>query len=74
MDKLVKNEMQQIENSVANDAVTQYEIAVRSGDKMQMYTQASLCAAAFLQAKDDANYRKWLEIQHRHAKEIGLPE
>jgi hypothetical protein len=74
MDRQVKNDIQKIENSVASDAVSQYEIAERSGDKMQMYTQASLCAAAFLQAKDEANYRRWLDKQHRLAKEIGLPE
>ena len=74
MDKQVKNDMQKIEYSVAADAVSQYEIAERSGDKMQMYTQASFCAAAFLQAKDEINYKKWLDTQHKIAKQIGLPE
>jgi hypothetical protein len=70
----VPAQMQQIENQVADDAVKQYGIAERAGDKMQMYTQASLCAASFLQAKDEANYRKWLDIQHKLAKQIGMPE
>jgi hypothetical protein len=74
MDKQVKSDMQKVENSVALDAVSQYEIAERGGDKMQMYAHASLCAAAFLQAKDEVNYKKWLEIEHKLAKEIGMPE
>ena len=74
IDKQVPAQMQQIENQVAADAVRQYEIAERAGDKMQMYTQASLCTAAFLQAKDESNYRKWLDLEHKLGKQLGMPE
>jgi hypothetical protein len=62
-----------IKQNVAYDAVQQYEMAARGGDKMQMYSQASLCVAAYLQAKDEENYRKWLAIQHDLAKQLNIP-
>lgn len=62
-----------IEETVAKDAVRQYMIAERQGDKMQMYVQAGICSAAFLQAEDEQNYRKWKEVENNLARQIGLP-
>lgn len=73
MDKQVAKDMQHIENQVAEDAVKQYEIAKRGGDKMQTYVQASLVAAAYLQAKDEINYNKWKEIEKQEAENAGMP-
>ena len=73
IDGYVNREMQKIENKVAADAVKQYEIAERQGDKMQMYVQASMCSAAFLQAQDEANYKKWKGIESKIAQQIGVP-
>lgn len=73
-DEYVNNEMQRIENKVAVDAVEQYNIAKESGSDMDAYTQASLAAAAFLQAKDKENYQKWKEIEEQEAENIGLSE
>ena len=73
LEKQTSNKMQEIENQVANDAVQQYEIAKRGGDKMQTYVQASLVAAAYLQAKDEANYNKWKAIEKEEAKNAGMP-
>ena len=61
-----------IEGQVANDCIKQYELAVRSGDKMSAYTQASLVTAAFLQADDEENYFKWKAIEKDWAKKVGL--
>jgi hypothetical protein len=72
--KVAKNQMQQIENQVADDAVRQYEIAKRQGDKMQTYTQASFVVAAYLQAKDESNYNKWKAIEDSCAKTVGLSQ
>jgi general stress protein YciG len=73
MDKQVANDMQKIENQVATDAEKQYEIAKKGGDKMQTYVQASLVAAAYLQAKDEVNYNKWKAIEKEEAKNAGMP-
>lgn len=60
-------------SQVATDAVTKYEIAQRGGDKTQTCVQAGFVVAAFLQAKDEANYQKWLVTQKADCKAAGLP-
>lgn len=64
--------MQKIENQVAADAVKQYEIAKKNGSAMDAYVQAGMVAAAFLQAKDEENYKKWKKIEEEEAKNVGL--
>lgn len=73
MDKQVAYDMQKIENQVAIDAQKQYEIAKKGGDKIQTYVQASMVAAAYLQAKDEVNYNKWKTIEKEEAKNAGIP-
>jgi hypothetical protein len=63
-----------IEQSVATDAVKQYEIAKRQGDTMQICVQAGLVSAAFLQARDEPNYREWKETEHHDCIVAGVPE
>ena len=65
-------EMQNINNQVVADAVAQYEIAKRQGDKLQIAVQAGFVCAAYLQAKDEENYRKWKAIEEQVKKEAGL--
>ncbi len=72
--KYVSEKMQETSNTVADDAVKQYEIAKRQGDKTQIYVQAGMVCAAYLQAKDEQNYRKWKEIEKQAAKDAGMPE
>jgi len=70
--KVANQQLDEIKNQVAEDAVQQYRIAKRQGDKMQTYTQASLAAVAYLQAKDETNYIKWKAVQDSCGKEVGL--
>lgn len=72
LEKQVADEMQKIEKQVALDAEKQYEIAKNQGDKMQIYVQASLVSAAYLQAKDEYNYQKWKSIEESAAREAGM--
>jgi uncharacterized ion transporter superfamily protein YfcC len=74
IDKKVANDMQNIENQVAVDAEKQYEIAKSQGDLMQTYVQASLVAAAYLQAKDEVNYKKWKAIEKEDSVNAGMPQ
>lgn len=67
-------QMQTIENQVAADAVRQYEIAKNSGNAMDAYVHAGMVAAAYLQAKDEPNYKKWKDIEKQEAKNAGMPE
>ncbi|MFZ3065821.1 MAG: hypothetical protein WA277_11130 [Nitrospirota bacterium] len=73
LEKQAAKEVQQIEQQVAADAVKQYEIAKRSGSAMDAYVHASLVAAAYLQAKDEANYKKWKEIERQEGIRVGMP-
>lgn len=66
-------DLQQIKNQVADDSVKQYEIAKRNGSAMDAYVQASLVAAAYLQANDEANYGKWKAIERQEASRAGMP-
>lgn len=63
-----------IETQVAQDAVAQFEIAKRSGDGMQTCVHAGLVSAAFLQAKDETSYRKWLAIEKQECAAAGVAE
>lgn len=65
--------LSQIEDQVAVDAVKQYQIAERQGDRMQICVQAGLVAAAYLQAKNEASYNQWKKIQAADCKRAGLP-
>lgn len=73
VDSYVASEMHDIENQVANDSVQQYEIAKRSGDPMQACVHAGMVSAAFLQAKDEPNYRKWQAIEKTDCAAAGMP-
>lgn len=65
--------LQSIERTVAADAEREYAIAKRSGNAMDAYVHAGLVAAAYLQAEDEANYRKWKSIEQRDQAAAGIP-
>ncbi len=71
-----EQELRRIENEVAADAVKQYEIAKRNGSALDAYSAASLVVAAYLQANDEVNYRKWKKIEEeenkRYMASIGM--
>ncbi|HOM84014.1 MAG TPA: hypothetical protein PLZ94_19750 [Armatimonadota bacterium] len=73
LEKQAAKDMHRIEQQVAADAVKQYEIAKRSGTPMDAYVHAGLVAAAYLQAKDEANYQKWKQIEKQEAVRAGMP-
>jgi len=74
LEKQATNNMQQIEQQVAADAVKQYEITKSSGTAIDAYVHAGLVAAAYLQAKDEANYKKWKEIERQEGIRAGMPQ
>jgi hypothetical protein len=65
-------DMADIEKQVCADAIEQYEIAVRQGDKIQIAVQAGFVSAAMLQAKDEEGYRKWKAVQDLAEKDAGI--
>ena len=69
---ITDNQLGDIEQQVAKDMTEQYNIAKRSGDKMQTCVQAGMVAAAYLQAKDESNYNKWQRTKKRDCKAAGV--
>ncbi len=64
--------MSYIENQVAEDAVKQYEIAKKQGDKIQICVQAGLASAAYLQAQNETKYNEWKDIEKKDCRAAGL--
>lgn len=66
--------MASVEKKVADDAVTQYEIANRSGTRMDACVHAGFVSAAFIQAKDEPSYQKWKAIEKKDCGRAGIPQ
>jgi hypothetical protein len=65
--------MSNIEKQVASDSVRQYEIVQRNGSKMDMCVHAGIVSAAFVQAKDEENYKIWNAKENSDCARAGLP-
>jgi hypothetical protein len=63
---------QKLADEVATDAVTRYGIAKRNGSSTAVCVQAGLVAAAYLQAKNEKEYRKWTEIEKADCERAGI--
>jgi hypothetical protein len=68
------SQVQTASNKVVEDQVTQYNIAVRAGTKMDRCVQAGFVASAYGQAKDEPNSEEWARIRHDDCKAAGLPQ
>ena len=66
-------DMRDIERQVADDSVKQYEIAKTSGSAVDRCVHAGMVAAAYLQAKDDVNYKLWKQTEGLDCESAGVP-
>ena len=71
---LVGSQIPTTSNKMVADQVTQYNIAVRAGTKMDRCVQAGFVTSAYGQAKDDPNSEEWTRIRHDDCKAAGLPQ
>lgn len=71
-DQQIAAEMKKNSDTVAADAVTQYQIAKNQGDKNMICVQSQMVAAAFLQAKDEPSYKLWKDTSESDCKAAGL--
>jgi len=71
-DPSVDGKMKSIYEKVAYNAEQQFFIAKRQGDNMQIYVQAQMVCAAYLQAQDEESYRKWKKVEAHYKRKIGL--
>ncbi len=74
LDHQAAKQMQKIEDQVAADSVKEYNVAKTQGDVMQICVQAGFVSAAYLQAKDQANYNKWKAIEQSDCRAAGVPQ
>ncbi len=68
------SDMQNIKDKVASDSVAQYRIAERNGTAMDRCVQAGMVTAAFLQAKDEDDYRQWKAIEAKDCRAAGVSQ
>ena len=61
-----------IEQQVANDSVTEYNMVKRSGQPVEVCVSAMGVVAAYLQAKDEPNYQKWQSIKNQDCQRAGM--
>jgi DNA-directed RNA polymerase subunit M/transcription elongation factor TFIIS len=71
-EKAAQQRMDEVYSQVSSDAEQQYYIAKRNGSKMDAYVHAGFVAAAYLQANDEANYKKWKEIERQDGIRAGM--
>ncbi len=71
-ERQVQSNLNDVHRVVAEDAEKQYLIAQRSGTALDAYVHAGLVAAAYLQAKDEPNYKKWKAIEASEADRAGM--
>jgi hypothetical protein len=69
---LADNQMAKIENKVADDAVTKYQMTKRSGSPVDVCLGAMMVTAAYLQAKDEMNYAAWKKVQKADCVAAGM--
>jgi hypothetical protein len=62
-----------VEDKVATDAIDQYNLVSRSGSSMDKCVHAGLVAAAFVQAKDQDNFKKWKSVEQMDCAIAGVP-
>ena len=65
--------MSHAENEVVKQALAQYDIAQRSGDPIQICVHAGFVSAAYMQAKDEGNYQKWLATEKQACRTASVP-
>lgn len=64
--------LQEIHDKVATDAVDKYGIAKRNGSPIDICVQAGFVTAAYLQAKDEANYQRWKQTEKTDCSKAGI--
>lgn len=69
----VADTMRGIYDQVSKDAVEQYGIAKRQGSPIDICVHAGLVSAAYIQAKDEANYRAWKAKELEDCDRAGVP-
>jgi hypothetical protein len=63
-----------VEDTVAAEAVTSYELAKKAGDKIELCVRAGIVAAAYSQAKNEPKYLEWKKVEQADCAAVGMPK
>lgn len=66
--------VQPYQAQVANDFEEQYNQVKLHGTMIDRCVRAGLVAEGYLQAKDNVNFAKWVEIKSKDCKAAGVPQ
>jgi len=64
-----------IEAKVATDSVAQYDMVKRNnGSAVDLCVHAGLVSAAYLQAKNEPEFKKWKGVEKSDCASAGMPQ
>jgi hypothetical protein len=61
-----------VEQKVVDETIQEYRIVKRTGRRNDICMAAMSVSAAYLQAQDDENYRKWKQIEDSDCAAAGM--
>lgn len=65
-------QMQEINLQVVDEALSQYNLATKSGDLNEIYIATSLVKEAYKQANDETKYLEWHKKEKEIERQLGL--
>lgn len=72
MQKITDHNLDTINKKLAQSAVQQFNMTVKTGSIIDICVQASVVEAAYLQAKDETNYQEWHKLKALACKKANL--
>lgn len=66
----MEKDLDNVSVSLAEDGIKSYNIAIENGQIDDAYAQASMVATFYLQAEDNANYKKWKAIENKLEQQL----
>lgn len=72
LDEGTKKVEAELNQKIIDEAIAQYQIVARAELKQEMCLRAGVVVEAHLQAKQEADWRIWKQIQYRDCKKAGI--
>lgn len=68
-----QKELEDVHREVIKDAIAQYEAIKKSDDKIEVCVYAGMVTAAYVQANNEKEAKKWKDIEDVDCKRAGIP-
>ncbi|TCS35783.1 hypothetical protein EDC30_10982 [Paucimonas lemoignei] len=72
MEQKAVDSLQEVNNKVASDAVTRYQMVKRNGSLSEICVEAGFVASSYLQAKDEPSYKQWKQTERDDCARAGI--